>query len=295
MRVGADDPIRVRRVGEGYGLASVVARVDVGAASFAVKLCEAGAARAEAHAYTHVLPGAPGVRHPRFVRAEDDAERGLVITGFVDGVQGDVLTGCAPGIARDLTRMVARLHTAWWQRAVPGLDPVDVRRLRPLSDGEIERCLADHGDVLSSRGRELLGDLPNRLDGAAERLAAQPFTALHADLHLDNVLIDEDGPVLLDWAGPRSGPAAIDVARCLVEFTDLAGGEIEGLVDQYTDEIRRHGIDEPPGFRSAVDAALVAAVAPSVRWAVRHELRPDTREWRLFRFGLRRIDALLAR
>jgi Ser/Thr protein kinase RdoA (MazF antagonist) len=301
LRVGGHEPVTVRRVGAGYGLASIVARVDVGDDSFAVKLCDGAAARAEMHAYTQLLPATRGLRRPEFVAADSDGDaadvdRGVVVTRFVDGTQGDVLAGCDPEIARELTRMVARLHAAWWERSDHRLVPIDVERLRPLTSDEVERCVRDHGDVLSPAGAALLHDLTERLGDAAERLAAQPVTVLHCDLHLDNVLVHEDGPVLLDWAGPRCGPAAIDVARCLVEFTAGAADDDEcrSLLDVYADEVRRHGIDEPPGFRGAVRAALVAGVAPSVRWAVRQNLPPASRERRLFRFGLRRIDALLA-
>jgi len=35
---------------------------------------------------------------------------------------------------------------------------------------------------------------------------------LHLDLHILNIVWTPDGPVLLDWANARSGPAAADVA-----------------------------------------------------------------------------------
>jgi aminoglycoside phosphotransferase (APT) family kinase protein len=52
---------------------------------------------------------------------------------------------------------------------------------------------------------------------AAEMLDAAHPGLIHSDVHLDNVVFLADGqPVLLDWAHPGWGPAAIDLAGLLV-------------------------------------------------------------------------------
>lgn len=294
MRVPADVPIGVRRVGEGFGLASVIARVDLGdgphAASYAVKLCSAELADAEAYAYDTVLPPVVGLAHPRFEQASSDGDVGVVVTEFVAGEQGDVLAGCTAADAELLTRRVARLHAAWWSNPDPSLPRVYGARPRPLTDEQVERCLERHGEVLTDTDATVLQGLADRLDDAASVLDELPVTVLHGDLHLDNVLYTTDGPVLLDWAGVRRGPAVVDVVRCMVEF----GGGATGLADVYTDETRRLGVDDPGVTGETIEAALVLAVSPTVRWAVNHDLGPDTREWRLFRFGLTSTLALLA-
>jgi hypothetical protein len=90
----------------------------------------------------------------------------------------------------------------------------------------------------------------------------------------------------------RSGPAVVDVVRCLIDFGE--GAEAR-LADVYLDELRRLGVDDPALSDASIEAALTLAVSPTVRWAVNHDLQPGTREWRLFRFGLTRTMAVLRR
>ena len=293
LRVPDDTPVSVERIGEGFGLASVVARIDVGTGakrnSFAVKLCEATLADAEAYAYTVVLSPVADMPIPDFVRAVSDGGRGVVITEFVGGGQGDVLAGCTNEVAEELTRSVARLHAAWWNRPNPDLPIVLDRMDRPLERSTVETVVARHGDLLSPDGIGLLRSLPDRVEEAVARLRRRPSAALHADLHLDNVVLTAGGPVLLDWAGVRWGPPAIDVARCLVEF---GGGSARGLLDAYRDEIASSAADTTR-LDHDVDAALVASLPLTLRWAARHAHPPATREHALVRATLHRFETLL--
>jgi hypothetical protein len=43
----------------------------------------------------------------------------------------------------------------------------------------------------------------------------------HADLHADNVIMTADGPRIIDWGATVRAPAALDLARCHVTFSDL--------------------------------------------------------------------------
>ena len=44
----------------------------------------------------------------------------------------------------------------------------------------------------------------------------------HTDLSLGNVIMTEDGPKLVDWAGAMRGPAALDLAFLHVVLSELA-------------------------------------------------------------------------
>lgn len=293
MRVRGDVPVTVRRIGEGFGLASVVARVDAGARSYAVKLCAAADAEAERDAYTRLLPPVDGLPVPTYVRAEAEGDAGVVVTGFVAGVQGDVLAGCDRVTALALIRSIARLHSTWW-RTSPAM-AVEPTVVRPLTRVQVDDCLREHGDVLGPSGTDLLHRLTEPLSGPADILATAPSTIVHGDLHLDNVIVTNDGPVVLDWAGARLGPVAVDLARCLVEFSDGAPGGDDDLTEAYTAELTTLGIAPPPELRDHVEAALLAFLPGTVRWAVRNAHVPGSREWHLFRVTLRRAVRLLAR
>lgn len=43
----------------------------------------------------------------------------------------------------------------------------------------------------------------------------------HGDLHSDNVIMTADGPVIIDWVATIRAPAAWDLGRCQVTFSEL--------------------------------------------------------------------------
>lgn len=67
------------------------------------------------------------------------------------------------------------------------------------------------------RHARMLADL-HRLLGAIEAPSELPSplgtgtSLLHLDLHPDNVLLTNDGPVVIDWANAAKGPAGADAA-----------------------------------------------------------------------------------
>lgn len=58
-------------------------------------------------------------------------------------------------------------------------------------------------------GAQLLAKLHDRLHALTHGLE-DPM--LHLDLHPANVLLAENGPVVIDWTNARRGPAALDIA-----------------------------------------------------------------------------------
>jgi tRNA A-37 threonylcarbamoyl transferase component Bud32 len=75
---------------------------------------------------------------------------------------------------------------------------------------------------------------------------------LHLDLHVENILMTARGPVLLDWANARRGPAAADVAMSWLIMSSPLPGE--------TSEIRQFRHAFLTGLRSGIDVAEVASV-----------------------------------
>lgn len=66
----------------------------------------------------------------------------------------------------------------------------------------------------------VLADLHHRLDGVPVPVEAPlptPYgvgtALLHRDLHPDNVILSDRGPVLIDWSGLAKGPREADVAE----------------------------------------------------------------------------------
>ncbi len=101
------------------------------------------------------------------------------------------------------------------------------------------------GEVTAAAGGALLAELHTRvhtvpLTGlvAAEHVAAGDVLT-HGDLHPANVMLTAAGPVVIDWAGARVGPAAVDVALTallLAEVTLIGIGSGAGdLTDLVVD------------------------------------------------------------
>lgn len=67
----------------------------------------------------------------------------------------------------------------------------------------------------------------------AEMLAAAHSGLVHADIHLDNVVTDASGPVLLDWSHVSWGPAAIDLSGLLV--SSVPTDHYEATITAYRD------------------------------------------------------------
>jgi aminoglycoside phosphotransferase (APT) family kinase protein len=55
---------------------------------------------------------------------------------------------------------------------------------------------------------------------------------LHRDLHPQNVILTQNGPVLIDWEGAARGPAIADVAMTwvIVGFSGVPGQGLEAVL-----------------------------------------------------------------
>ncbi|WP_448061182.1 phosphotransferase [Cellulomonas hominis] len=101
------------------------------------------------------------------------------------------------------------------------------------------------GEVTAAAGGALLAELQGKVHAVplaglvgAERAGAGDVLT-HRDLHPANVMLTPTGPVVIDWAGARVGPAAVDVALTallLAEVTLVGIGSGAGdLVDLVVD------------------------------------------------------------
>jgi aminoglycoside phosphotransferase (APT) family kinase protein len=308
-RLLGDDSVTAvhkERIGEGFGLAAESYRVDITAArptpSLVVKLCDGVTATAEGHVYEKVLPRTR-VPHPEFVAAVADGDRGVVVYRFIEATQGDLLQGGTDSLVAAVVDALAALHGSWWgEAAEAGVPSAGEWMRRELTDDQVESCLARHGDVLGADAIELLRSIPSRVGNVVDELFEHPLTVVHADAHLDNVLILGDGtPVLLDWSSARIGPAAIDVARCLVEgmTPDQRRRLRTEMVRRHHRALCVHGIDDYPvaELERAVHLATLAFLPGLVRWGAGGDRRQlPARATSLLRSGLRAAtDAALGR
>jgi aminoglycoside phosphotransferase (APT) family kinase protein len=72
-------------------------------------------------------------------------------------------------------------------------------------------------------GATVLADLLERLHKVRVRAATDPGTRiLHLDLHPENVVMTEGGPVVIDWRNNCEGPPELDVAMTSIILAGVA-------------------------------------------------------------------------
>jgi aminoglycoside phosphotransferase (APT) family kinase protein len=281
-RVGHGN-LRAERIGEGYGLGGIAARLHLprpagGPGTLVAKWCPAAKGRSEAAFYREIAPALdldlPDLHGAWF---DAPADRALLLMEDVfPARQGDAIEGLSPADADALVDAAASFHAAFWgDAAVPALD--GLRRWESAAGDAPARTaaalpafLAAHGDALSPAAREAIGDLPRRLEGALAALREAPPTLVHDDLHGDNVLFRPDGtPVILDWPDAALGPAAVDVAHLLVEALTVEGRRAreEALLARWCAAAASRGVRGygPARLREDVDRAGVVFLGAIVR------------------------------
>jgi aminoglycoside/choline kinase family phosphotransferase len=151
-------------------------------------------------------------------------------------------------------RALADVHGSFWGR-VDTLDWVpSVLHARIQSLGELypqlwPAFLANFGDVLPDGAFELGERISARFWPTIEAFAQRPWTLLHQDFRVDNLLFGETGEhdeiAILDWQGLGRGPGAYDLAYVL-------GGSLpverrraheRDLIERYRTRLSTHGVD----------------------------------------------------
>jgi hypothetical protein len=166
---------------------------------------------------------------------------------------------------RDLVANLARLHSRFWQsprfaadlawlpdRLSGGIFPVFDGIGRELIRYQVDRH-ASKAELLRPLGRSV-DDLWNALWASQRALAEGRCTLLHGDTHVGNTYLLPGGAGgFLDFQLAVRGHWANDVTYLLA--TALAPPERRAhereLIGFYLDELRRHGVVEPPTIEEA--------------------------------------------
>ena len=176
----------------------------------------------------------------------------LVIEDIADARPPTQMLGGSLDDARRSLEVLARFHAANWMRSdatqhYRHIFPVDtVPRVGQASyvrnrDEFVERF----GPVLRDGMLARLDAIQERVPEICSSLAAEPWTLLHGDYRLDNVLFRPNGEiVVLDFQGLSSGRPAVDVAYFITT----------ALTAEHRDE-------ELPLLRSYHDALVAAGVS----------------------------------
>jgi hypothetical protein len=212
----------------------------------------------------------------RYYSAVDDARKRVVLLleDVSAGRPGDVLRGCSADEAALVLETVAPFHAARSQpRSFPRwADSLETRQERYPRQADV--FLQRYGGHLPADLRETVERLRAQLGDVLSDLAERPQTLIHADFHLDNIILDArptGEPVVLDWQTACIGPAALDVATFLFGSlnVDERRGAEAALLRSYSEHMPWYAVDE---LRHDCRLALVSLLAGTVGWLARPDL-----------------------
>jgi hypothetical protein len=135
---------------------------------------------------------------PKFIEGVDlDGRRGLVYDR-VYGISMLKMINMRPWLLLRLAKQLAELHFA-----IHCQDGAGFPSIRPALDSTIQ-WIESYPNLPANNVIKLLKDLPDN------------HTLCHLDFHPDQVMLTDQGPVILDWATAHQGHPLADVARTAI-------------------------------------------------------------------------------
>ncbi|MGH9132492.1 MAG: phosphotransferase, partial [Ilumatobacteraceae bacterium] len=195
-------------------------------------------------AFYRELAGTLAVCRPTCYHARYDPETGdyvVLLEDLAPAQPGDQIAGCTADLAAAVIPELAALHGPRW--GDPALIELDWLG-RPDADSAMAfEQLVDFlypGFVERYAGRVEpdVAALAERFVGVLDRYLAHrpaPWTVVHGDFRLDNLMFGGDRVAVLDWQTVRLGPAMSDVAYFIGSAlqTDDRRATEEALVREY--------------------------------------------------------------
>lgn len=248
------------------------------------------------------LAAATPLRFPRCYAAEISPEDDFVIVleDLGGRRQGNQVEGCTPAEAERVVRALATMHARWWEdepapHAWLPYTTVGLDRGRPVQ-GAFTRAWERVRPSVDPAGHEALDAGVEDYVALLEEISTGPVTLCHGDFRLDNLFLEEDGPIGFDWQFACRARGAYDLAYFLALDLDapvLAEHE-DALIEAYRDALGAHGVAYDAArlrrdyavslvLSTAVFAIGAGAPQPSEASRVMHEV------------GLARLGAAVAR
>ena len=147
---------------------------------------------------------------------------------------------------------LAAVHASWWGKAddpaiawAPSVVHERIQAFAQMWPALWEMFQPNFGDQLSADGIALGSWIATNYWRAVEEFAKAPWTLLHLDYRVDNLMFDKNRVAVIDWQSMGRGPAAYDLAYLLGgSVTVEARRANEGRwVDAYLEALRKGGVD----------------------------------------------------
>jgi hypothetical protein len=247
------------------------------------------------------------VRRPHCYLAalsDNGQEFTLLLEDLSPAEQGNQISGCSIAQARAAVVNLAGLHAPLW--CAPSLH--EINWLMPNGADHVEISAAFYRDAtakfidrypLSDKTVSLLGDFADRCHLWWER-PASPFSLLHGDYRLDNLLFSDAGGeasvVAVDWQSCSLGNPLRDVAFMIVtglSVPDRRRAEHD-LVSNYWNALQDCGVTEYGAAQCWQDYRHSVFHAPIVTVFGASAAKPSARGDRMFTVMAERSAAAIA-
>ena len=173
----------------------------------------------------------------------------LVIERIHPATKGDILDGTTFERMHTLVGDVARMHGNYWMDGSLNEQDWLIDWSAPTFLAGIPRALASwsnireqypqyHSGDLVAMVETFLSDVPSWLG----RFAQRPWTLIHQDYELDNILFRGDGPVIVDWQSAMRSFPGMDLGWLLMaSHNDETLAREPELLDHYRRELAAAG------------------------------------------------------
>ena len=265
--------VTTERVGEGVGILSILQRVTPsysGATkapkSFIVKYpTDDPTQRFTADAlvlyirelvfYKDCAPDAPFKTAKCYAQAiaSDNTDFTIAMEDISHYQQLNQLDGASLDQAKTFLEILADIHAMWWgspklanyTEIFQPLDNPTYNAVLPMLWTAGWPAAAEHaGDLISDNVRDI-GDIwAGKVPWMLQNLSA-PTTMCHGDFRADNLMLDGDRPVAIDFQIVGTGSGMYDVGYFISQSitTAVRRGHDKELVDTYLDRLEFHGVD----------------------------------------------------
>jgi len=186
---------------------------------------------------------AAGIPSPAVFEEIEVAGRRGVLFERIDGLSMLDTAFTQPDRAVELAEQLATLHAATLTTSIP--------ELPDIKDGLAASIAAT--------------DLPTRQRVAAtDSLLGLPdgTATLHSDFHPGNVMLADQGAVIIDWANAARGDPAADIARSLLMMTPAGASEVADI----TSELERVIVAFADAYRQRVLQLVDVQAADVEAW-----------------------------
>ena len=214
--------------------------------------------------------------------SEDERAIVLLLEDIEDGRQGDVLKGCSVEEVIATVEAIAPFHGRWWHEATGSDGHLswlprwvgDPARRHERFRSQVEPFLERWDSTINPEIVELIRLMETRYAAVLRAIDDLPLSAIHADLHLDNLLFVGTGEwtvaLVLDWQSVCVGPIAVDLSTLItgsLSPEDMRLG-FDLLLQRYSVSLLAHaGIDYPvEQLRQDMRLALLWRLGGTVGW-----------------------------